>query len=198
MTTMRLMAAATLALVAGWANAQATAPSSPAKRELIQRLLVLQQPAIEAMAKGMTERPAAALMQQAGMALQQRVPADKREAVAREIEADVRKYAEETTPIVRERAVKLAPTTIGPLLDERLTEDELRQVLAMLESPAVRKFQQVGGEMEKVLADRLITEMRPTIEPKLRALEQSVGRRLGIPAAASAPASSAGPRPAKK
>ncbi|MEO7104981.1 MAG: hypothetical protein ABIZ09_01290, partial [Rhodoferax sp.] len=54
--------------------------SSPAKKELIARILVLQQGAIEQTAQALVERPAVQLQQQAAMALQTRVPPDKREA----------------------------------------------------------------------------------------------------------------------
>jgi hypothetical protein len=74
----------------------------------------------------------------------QRLPAERREAVARDIEADVRKYAEEAVPWCANARNKLAPSTIGPLLEERFTEDELKQIIAILESPVNRKFQALG------------------------------------------------------
>ena len=186
----------TTALVAAAfaASAQAPAPApatSPvAKKELVARILQLQQPGIEGMARGLAEQPAMQLMQQAGQALQ-RMPAERREAVARDIEADLRKYAEEAVPIVTARANKLAPGTIGPLLEERFNEDELRQVIAMLESPVIRKFQSMAGDMQKALTEKLVGETKADIEPKVRAMQQTVAKRLGLPAQpASAPAAS--------
>ena len=159
-----------------------------AKKELVARILQLQQPGIEGMARGLAEQPAMQLMQQAGQALQ-RMPAERREAVARDIEADLRKYAEEAVPIVTARANKLAPGTIGPLLEERFNEDELRQVIAMLESPVIRKFQGMAGDMQKALTEKLVGETKADIEPKVRAMQQTVAKRLGLPAQpASAPA----------
>ena len=175
------------------APTQAQTPPANGKKELVARVLLLQQPGIEAMARGLAEQPAMQIMQQAGQALQ-RLPAERREALARDIEADLRKYAEEAVPIVSARAVKLAPGTIGPLLEERLSEDELRQVIAMLESPVIRKFQGMAGDMQKALTEKLVAETKPDIEPKVRAMQQVVAKRLGLPAQpASAPAA-----PAKK
>jgi uncharacterized protein len=170
-----LLIAAAL-VVPALAQAQ-TAPQG--KKELLARILELQSPGVEAMAKQLAEQPAMAIMQQAGAALQ-RVPADRREAIARDIEADLRKYAEGAVPIVQARAVKLAPDTIGPLLDERLTEDEMRQVIAMLESPVIRKFQGMAGDMQRALTQRLVAETKADVEPKVRAMQQSVAKRLGI------------------
>lgn len=175
-----------------FAGSGAFAESTQAKKDLVARVLQLQQPAIELVARAMAEQPAQILMQRAGQILQQRIPPDKRQAVAKDIQGDAKKYVDETVPLVRERAVQLAPSTIGVLLDERFTEEELTQLIAIIESPVNRKFQQLGGEMQKNLTEKLVAETRPMIEPKLRALDQSVAARLGIQApAAKAPARAA-------
>jgi hypothetical protein len=167
------------------ASAPAPLPSSPAKKALVAKILQLQQPGIEGLARQFAEQPAMQMLQQVGPALQQRVSADRREAVAKEIQADARKYAEEATPIVRERAIKLAPSTIGVLLEERFTEDELKQIIVLLESPLNRKYQAMGPEMQRALGEKLVAETRSTIEPKVKALEQQVVRRLQPPPAAA-------------
>jgi len=80
------------------------------------------------------------------------------------------------------------------LLESRFTEDELKQLVAILESPVNKKFQQMGGDMQRAIGERLVAETRDSVEPKVRALEQSVSKRFeAFAAAASAPASS--PKP---
>jgi len=161
------------------------AQSTPAKKALVARILKVQQPGIESLSRAMAERPAQALMESAGSVLPDRVAPDKREAVSREIQADVKKYMDEAVPLVTSRAAKLAPTTIGPFLEEKFTEDELKQVVAFLESPAMIKYQRLTGEMQKVLLEKLLSETRGTIDPKVAALEQTVSKRLGITPPAS-------------
>ncbi len=171
------------------ATGMAQAQGTGGKKDLVAKVLQLQQPGLEQMARSMAQQPAAMMMQQAAPVIQ-RLPAERREAVARDIEADVRKYTEEAVPLVTERALKLAPSTIGALLEERFSEDELKQIIAMLESPVNRKFQSMGGDMQRAIGEKLIAETKPQIEPKLRALEQVVSKRLGVTpnGAASAPA----------
>ncbi|CAM5795656.1 hypothetical protein [Rhizobacter fulvus] len=178
------------AAIAHAQNTAAPASSSPAKKELIQKLMVLQQPGIENVARGLVEQPAAAMIQAAGRALQQ-VPADKREAIGKSIEADVKKYVEETNPMVRERAIKLAPSTIGAALEDKLTEDELKQLIAWLESPVRKKYEQIVPEVQKNFTEKLVAESRPSVEPKLQALEAKVRASLGVPPAAAASGASA-------
>ena len=148
------------------------------KKELVAKLLLLQQTGVEGMARMLVEQPAMQIMQQLNVVVQQRVPQEKREALAREIQADLKKYVDETVPLVRDRAIKLAPLTIGVMLEEKLTEEELKQVIALLESPANRKFQALAGDMQRVLSEKLVAESRPEVQPKILALEQAVTKRV--------------------
>lgn len=177
-----------------------SAAMAQSKKELVAKVVQLQQNAIENMARELAERPAMAMLQQADGVLNTRVPQEKRAAVAKEIQADVKKYADDAVPMLRDRAVKLGPSTIGALLEEKLTEAELKEVIAMLESPTVRKYQALAGEMEKVLAEKLVAETRTAMEAKISTLEQNVVKRLNA-AAPSAGASAPAPataKPAKK
>ena len=190
--------------VAGLAQAQTAAPTAPAasssaaKKELVAKILKLQQPGIEGMARQLAEQPARQLLVQADRALAN-LPAERRDAVARDIEADARKYIDEATPIVRDRAIKLAPTTIGPIIEERFTEDELKQIIAILESPVNRRFQMAGADMQKAIGEKLVAESRSEVEAKLKVFEQSVVKRLAPPAgAASGAAAKPATPPAKK
>ena len=135
------------------------------------------------------------MMQEAGRVLQTQFPADKREAIGKTIEADAKRYVEEALPPVRERAIKLAPGTLGVALEEKFSEDELKQLVAWFESPVNKKFQQVSGEMQNNFMQKLVAEARPLIEPKLQTLEQKVRSALGAPAAAAPADNKAAARP---
>ena len=192
---MRIALTAGLLAAAFAVHAQTAAPAappaaSPAKKELAAKIVKLQQPGIDNLARQLVEQPAMQMLQQAGMALQQRVAADRRQAVAADIQADARKYAEEVGPIARDKATKLAPTILQPMLEEKFTEDELKQLIAIIESPVNRKYQALGGDMQRALGQKLVEEMKPVIEPKLKALNQTIAGRLqpATPGTASTPA----------
>ena len=199
-----LALAAALAAALGAASPPAAAQSpadasAGSRKEVVQKILQLQQPAVESTARQLVELPAAQLLQRAGPELQ-RLPADKREGVAAEIQADARRYVEDTLPVVRERALKAAPEVIGPILEARLSDDELRQVLQvmqLMDSPAYRKYNSLGPELQRALSDRIVTDSRGVVEPKMRAFQDSVAKRLGLPPR-TPPASTGGSAPAKK
>ncbi len=181
----------TLASVSGLCLAQAAA--TPAKKELVQKVLQLQQASFEGLARTLVEQSIAPLGQQAGAFLQSRVPAEQREALAKEVQAEFNKYGDEVIPLVRDRTVKVTPATVGPILEDKLSEDELKQVIAALESPGFRKFVNLGPEIQRALSQKLVAELQPQIDPKLKALDQNISRKLM--AAAPAPGA-AGSKPA--
>jgi len=195
-----LMALAALG-VANMAAAQTPAAptqSSPAKKELVQRLLRLQQADVEGFAKTVVERPAAQMMREAGLALQQQAaPQEKREAAARAIEAEVKKYVDEAYPIVRDRALKLAPSTIGAVLEAKMTEEELKQLIAWLESATAKKYQSLAVDLRNTFSQKLVAEMPAVLDPKLIALDGKIRVILGVPPAGAPSAGSTAPAPAR-
>ena len=185
--------AVTLGLTAAAGLSQAQGTTAAAKKDLVQKVIALQQPGYEGLARTLIEQPVQVLGQQASAVLQNRVPAEQRDAVAKDIQAEFNKYGDEVGPLVRDRALKLAPGTVGPILEDKLSEDELKQVVAALESAGFRKFMALGPDMQRALAQKLSSELQPQIEPKIRAMEQAVSKRL---TAAAGPA--AGPAPGAK
>ena len=182
--------------VVGTAAAQTppTPPASPAKKELVQRLMRLQQSDVEGFARTVVERPAAQMMREAGLALQQQqAPQEKREAAARAIETEVKKYVDEAYPIVRDRALKLAPSTIGAVYEAKMTEDELKQLITWLESPTAKKYQSLATELRTNFSQKLIAEMPPILDPKLMALDGRIRTILGVPPAGASAAPAAAP-----
>jgi hypothetical protein len=201
-TTVRLAGACVaIALVSGAAaqgttttTTTTTLPSSPAKKELVQKILLIQQPEIESVARSIVERPAAQMMQEAGLAMQRQVPPEKREAMGKAIEAEVKKYVDESYPLVRERAVRLAPSTLGVAIEEKLTEDELKQLLAWLESPVNKKFQQLGPA-RNAFVQKVLAESMAAVDPKVSALDARIRVILGVPPATQGAAAASGPPP---
>jgi hypothetical protein len=206
---MKKMILAGFLLAAGTAvHAQAAATTtagastvSAAKKQLIDKILKLQQPSIELLARTIAEGPALQMGQQANLMLR-RLPPEQRENVGKGMQTDLEKYISETVPLVRERSIALAPSSIGKVLDEKFSEAELRQVIALLESPIHRKFSEQSFVMQRALQEKLVADTKGTVEPKLKALDQSWVKRFqdAAPAATekTAPPAPTAPGPTAK
>ncbi len=179
------------------ASAPAPLPVSPAKKELVRRLLVVQQPIVEGIATQMVERSPAQMMQDASRYLQTQVPQDKQEQVSTTIKVELKKYMDESVPIARASAAKVAPSTLGAAYEQKFTEDELKTILAWQESPVSKKYQQAFGEVQSDFMQKLAADAGPVIEPKLHVLEEKTRLALGVPAPGAAPSAAAASAPAK-
>ncbi len=186
----RLAPLAALALVVAAAPAHAQN-----KKELVAKVVQLHMQGIENVGRVIAGQTAQQMLQAAGQALP-RVAADKREAVGKEIQEDVKKFYDDVEPLLKKRAVELAPATVGAAYEEKFSEDELKIVIAWLESPVSKKYAQIDRDQGNALADKVVADTRSTIEPKLKALEAVVAKRLGVPAnePAAAPAKPAAPK----
>ena len=175
-----------IALLASAAAAQAqNTPVSAAKKDLVQRIVSLQQPSVDGLTRSLAERPLRQMLGQAQEVLQT-MPEDKRAGVKEKVEAQVKKYTEETGPLLKDKSAKTGPAVLTPLIDEKFSEDELRQLLVVLDSPAFKKYQQFMPELEAALVQKLSAELRPILEPRLSALGDQVGATLGVSSGAPA------------
>lgn len=158
------------------ALAHADQPVSPEKQKLIDRVLALWH--AEEQALVMVQRPAGSAMEQASIALQGRVSQQKHQAAMKDIATDVQKYIDEATPIARANADRLKAPVLGPLLAQNFNEEELRQLVALLESPVKKKFEQLLPQMERSYGERIAAESRAQIDPKLQAMTQAVALKM--------------------
>ena len=182
-----------LALSAALAMTLLAAPAAQAqtKKDLAIKVAQLQQPAVEALAREIGRDT----LQRVGSAAGQLVgnlPADKREAVGKLMESDVKSFYAEVELRLRESSAKVATPALASYLEEKFSEDELKQLAAWLDSPVSKKYQQLGGDMQAMLARTLVDDTKPQIEPKLKVLEDTLKKRF----IAAAPPASAASKPA--
>lgn len=187
-----LASALLCALISPAAHAEIT----PAKKELITKLLSLQQPAIDNAARSITEQQPMQMAAAAQKMILQSVPEDKRLATAQAVDAELKKYVETAGPLIQASANKLAQSTMTPLLDEKFTEDELRKLVATLESPELKKFQTLLPELTDKLLDKIIADARPAVDPALNKAAANV--RQILTTATGGKASQPAAKPAKK
>ena len=181
--------AAALAVAGGAAHAQT-------KKELAQRAVQLQADGVESVGRSIADQTANQVLSAVAPALQA-VPADKREATAKDLQAEVKKFHGEIEAMLRKRAAESGPATLGALLESRFSEDELKTLIAWLESPVSKKFEQVVPEMHQTLSQKLVADTKGTIEPRLKTLEAALRKRLEAGGAQLGPAP-AGSAPGKK
>ena len=194
--SLKVLTAASLLAASTFCMAQAAAPASPAKKALVDKMLAIETAGLDQFARELIQRPMIPFLQQVQGALQQ-VPADKREATKNALEAQVKKFIEDSVPQVKASATKLMPSTIGTLIDERFTEDELRQIIAWIESPTSKKWGGAQPDLFKALAEKTMAESGPALEPRYKTLQQDIVKTLGLPPPTQNKAAPAASKPAQ-
>ena len=184
-TCLHLAVAAALSVAcAAHAQTKAAAPANlPApdaeKQKAIDRILANVHPengVIQAL-----QRPAVEAMQKSMIAMQtQHVPKERMDKAMKDIAADVQHYVEISTPVVTASAKKLTNQTVGPLLAQNFSADELRQLAAIFESPVKAKFDKLIPQLEVAVGDKVTADVGPAINKNIQALTESVGTKLRI------------------
>jgi hypothetical protein len=167
---------AVTALLSACAVTPVWAQASDSKAKLIDRLLTLWHP--EEVVVMMVQRPAVDAVQQARIALQGRVTAERRDAALKDMAVDVQQYINDATPIALDAARRQIAGTVVPILQQQFSEEELKQIIAMLESPVKKKFEQMIPQMERSLGEKVVAQSRADIDPKMQALTKAVGLKL--------------------
>ena len=163
-----------------WAVAVATTLAATSlsahadKKEVVQKILSSQQGALDDMSRNVAEQPARQLAMGARQILVHGVPEDKREATAKLVDAEIKKYLDGAVPAVRASAGKLSTSVLGPIYEEKFSEDELKQLQAMLESPVLKRYQSLLPEMSNALLEKVVADARPQVTPKLQTAEKNI------------------------
>ena len=162
------------------AHAQGAAPDAE-KQKLIDRILVLVHP--ETAILMAVQRPGQETMQQSAIALQTaHVPKDRIDKTMKDIAVDVQKYIDTATPVAVASAKKNTAPTVGPIFAQNFTVDELRQLIALLESPVRAKFDKLLPQMQDAVGQKVQAEIGPQINKDLDVLKVSAGTKLRVAA----------------
>ncbi len=155
-----------------------TTAHAETKKELVQKLIAIQQPSLEATARGLAEAPARQLVAAAQPILVQAVPPEKRDATAKLVDVEIKKYLDAAGPIVRASTNKLSQSTITKAIEDKFTEDELKQLIVILESPVLKKYQTALPDLSKSLVEQVVADARPQVDPKLQATQDAIRKIL--------------------
>lgn len=157
-------------------GAAATKTELKTKPQLIKRLLELWH--VEAVGLAMLRTPVEESLRQSRSLLQARTSPEKREAALKDIEGYAQEFLNKNVPIVLESGKKITATTVEPILSEKMSEEELRQMIAILESPAKKKFESLVPEMNKAFGEKLAATDGKEMKEKMEELQQKIGKRL--------------------
>ena len=165
-----------MGLLAGGAHAEGMNGVPAAKQALVQR--VLDKMGLDAVGLQMLQMPVADLLRQSRVVVQSRVPADKQDATMKDITAEATKFVDQETPALRTSTHAIVQSSVAPLLAQKFSEDELKQLAGILESPVLAKFETVLPELKRAVGENVAKANAAQIQPKMTDLQNRVGLKL--------------------
>lgn len=129
------------------------------------------------------------------------LPAAKRQSAATALDAELKKFNDDNLKLVTAEAAKVRSGALLSAYMERFSEEELKQLIALMEAPVFKKYQTLSPELGNIYVKAIVDGTRSAVETRSKAFDVAASKITGIPAAAAnTPAASAPPAsaPAKK
>ena len=108
--------------------------------------------------------------------LDETVPPARQKDVRDKLDVELKKFADNTHKAVEAQVGKSAEAALVPIFMEKLTEDELKTIIAYLESPVSTKFQALGPEATNAWAKRVIDATRSSVEAGAKNFDTAANR----------------------
>jgi hypothetical protein len=169
-----------------------TALSSPdAKRALAVRVVALQQgPEMDRLLAQLARSAATPLI----APWEQRVntlPEAQQEAAAKSIDAEIQNFGDGALKALRSQMDNVSTNTLVPAYMERFSEEELRQLSALLEASVFKKYQGASPELGSLLVRGLADATRADVQALANNFNAAASKAVG-PETATKPAPRAG------
>ncbi|MDP1742090.1 MAG: DUF2059 domain-containing protein [Polaromonas sp.] len=172
-------------------------PADP-KLEWATRLVALQQgPDLDSLVEQLATSASQDLIGSWEPRLEIITPAAKQAKVAEEINAEIIKFATDANKIIASKVAQVSRDALVPAYMDRFTLDELKQLTAFFESPAVKKYKATTPALVNVFVQKLIESSRGEIQTRAKQFDEVAGKIAG-PLPAAKPPVATPAKPAKK
>jgi uncharacterized protein len=177
-----------------WASSSIYAQTTDAKRQLAARAIAAQEgPEMNNM-----------LTQLAGSATQQvmagwnervdKMPAAKQQGAITAIDSELKKFNDDALKLITAQATKARANALLTAYTERFSEDELKQLVALMEAPVFKKYQTVAPELGSAYIKAIVEGTRSDVIERSKVFEAAATKIVD----SAAPAQAAPAAPAKK
>ena len=154
------------------ANAQ-----GDAKRALAVKLAALQlKNDGPALSEQLVQSAAMPIIQNWSQRLDETVPPARQKDVRDKLDVELKKFVEGTRKTVDAQVNKSAEAALVPVYMEKFSEEELKTIVAYLESPVSAKFMTVAGDATNGWAKKVVDATKSTVETSAKNFDSTSGK----------------------
>ena len=104
------------------------------------------------------------------------MPAARQKAVADQLDVELKKFNDDVVRLIKTRNERVSLDVLVPAYSERFTADELKQLVAFLESPVIRKYYAANPHMANLLAQKLVDATRADVQARTKEFDTRAAR----------------------
>ena len=166
------------------ATPAAAAPATPAasanaKLELAAKLVALQRgPDMERMVFQLTSSAVQPVIAKWAPELEN-MPKAKIEKAREQLNAELKTLGDTTRKLIDTQMAKSADSALLPAYLERFSEEEMKQLLAMFESPIYKKYQSLAPELGNLWVKDVVDNTRSAVEDSAKAFDVVAAKIVG-------------------
>ena len=176
----------------------AQAQTADPKLEWATKVVTLQQgPELERLVGQLADGATQEVLQNWGPRLQSEVPKAKLQQATDDLNTELKKYYADVTNAINSKVSKVSADALIPAYMERFTLDELKQLVAFFESPAIKKYQVSAPELGNLFVKQLIEATQADVTNRVRQFDDAATKIVGAAPAPKAPAAAASPDKSK-
>ncbi len=166
------------------------AQTADPKLEWATKVVALQQgPELDRLVAQLSDSAIQEVLQNWGPKLQTSVPKARQQQATDDLNTELKKYFEDVSKVINGRVAKVSNDSLVPAYMERFTLDELKQLAAFFESPAIKKYQIAAPELGNFFVKQLVDATRTDVTARVRQFDEAAAKIVGAaPAARAAPA----------
>ena len=172
------------------------AQGADSKQEWAAKVVALQQgPELDRLVEQLAASTTQDLLQNWGPKVQA-LPAARQEQVKDQLNAELKKYTEDVAGVIGGKVATASREALIPAYAERFTLEELKQIAAFFESPAIKKYQSSAPELANLFIQKLVESTRSDVAARAKTFNDAATKIIGS-APRAAPADKSKP-PAKQ
>lgn len=165
-----------------WASSPIYAQTTDAKRPLAVRAVAAQEGT--EMDRMLAQLADSATQQMIGN-WDERVasmPAAKQQSAIAALDAELKKFNDDTLKLITAQAPKARNDVLVGAYAERFSQDELKQLVALLEAPVFKKYQTVAPELGNLYVKAIVDGTREQVTARSKVFDAAAAKIVGVPA----------------
>jgi hypothetical protein len=190
----------TTLLIAGCAfSAASQAQTADPKLEWATRLVALQQgPDLDSLVEQLAGSATQDLISGWESRLETSVPQAKQAKATEDLNAELAKFAADANKIIGSKVSQANKDALVPAYMDRFTLEELKQLTAFFDSPAVKKYKATTPDLVNVFVKQLVESSRTEIQARAKQFNETATKIVGAAPAAKPAGAAPAAKPAKK